>query len=61
MRRLVRFTLVALGTLAALGAGLYAIVRPPAPLALPAQGLVLEGVTLIRPGEAREESAPELA
>ena len=55
MRRLVRFALFALGTAAALGAGLYAILRPPAPLALPAQGVVLEGVTLIRPGEGREE------
>jgi imidazolonepropionase-like amidohydrolase len=40
--------------LAALGAGLYAIVAPPAPLALPPQGVVLDDVTLIRPGEGRE-------
>lgn len=52
--RLVRFTLFALLALAALGAGLHAIVAPPAPLALPAQGVVLDDVTLIRPGEGRE-------
>ena len=55
MRRLLRFALVALLALAALGAGLYAIVTPPAPLALPPQGVVLDDVTLIRPGEGREE------
>jgi imidazolonepropionase-like amidohydrolase len=55
VRRLTRILLLVLGTVAALGAGLYAIVRPPAPLSLPAQGVVLDGVTLLRPGEGREE------
>src|SRR5512145_3521287 len=54
MRRLVRVTLFALLALAALGAGLYAIVAPPAPLALPPQGVTLDDVTVIRPGEGRE-------
>lgn len=54
MRRLVRIASFLALAAVALGAGLYAIVQPPAPLALPAQGVVLEGVTLIRPGEGRE-------
>ena len=49
--RIVSFLAIAA---AALGLGLYAIVQPPAPLALPEQGVVLDGVTLIRPGEGRE-------
>jgi len=54
VRRLVRLLLFALLALAALGAGLYAIVAPPAPLALPAQGVVLDDVTVVRPGAGRE-------
>lgn len=56
MRTLVRLALLLVLVLAALGAGLYAVVRPPAPLALPERGVVLDGVTLIRPGEGREEN-----
>lgn len=55
MRRLVRFMLFALLAVAALGAGLYSIVAPPAPLVLPPQGVTLDDVTLIRPGQEREE------
>jgi imidazolonepropionase-like amidohydrolase len=55
LRRLARLVLVLVLAAAALGAALYAIVRPPAPLALPEPGAVLDGVTLIRPGEGREE------
>jgi imidazolonepropionase-like amidohydrolase len=51
---LARFALFAFLGLAALGAGIYAIVAPPAPLAPPAQGVVLDDVTLIRPGQGRE-------
>jgi imidazolonepropionase-like amidohydrolase len=55
VRRLVRMLVIVALAAAALGAGLYAIVRPPAPLALPEQGVVLDGVTLLRPGEGRAE------
>ena len=54
MRWLVRIASFLALAAVALGAGLYAIVQPPAPLALPEQGVVLDGVTLIRPGEGRE-------
>jgi imidazolonepropionase-like amidohydrolase len=54
VRRLLRIALVLPLLAGALAAGLYAIVRPPAPLALSAQGVVLDDVTLIRPGEGRE-------
>ena len=56
MRVLVRIGLFGALAAAALGAGLYAIVRPPPPLALPAQGVVLDGVTLLQPGEGRAEN-----
>lgn len=55
MRRLVRLVVFLALAAAALGAGLYAIVRPPAPLPLPEQDVVLDGVTLLRPGEGRAE------
>jgi hypothetical protein len=55
VRALARIVLFVLLAFAALGAGLYAIVRPPASLGLPAQGVVLDGVTVLRPGEGREE------
>jgi hypothetical protein len=54
LRRLLRIVSFLAVAAAALGAGVYAIVQPPAPLVLPEQGVVLEGVTLLRPGEGRE-------
>jgi imidazolonepropionase-like amidohydrolase len=55
VRWLARLLLSAALALAALGAAVWWILRPPAPLALPEQGAVLDDVTLIRPGEGREE------
>jgi cytosine/adenosine deaminase-related metal-dependent hydrolase len=54
MRTLARLALFLVLAVAALAAGLYAVVRPPGALALPERGAVLDGVTLIRPGEGRE-------
>jgi len=55
VRTVFRLSLVVVAAAVALVAGLYAIVRPPPPLALPPQGVTLDDVTLIRPGEGREE------
>jgi hypothetical protein len=49
---------VALGLVAlaiSLVAGLYFLVSPPAPLALPPQGATLDGVTVVEPGRGRAE------
>ena len=49
--------LVALAVLvAALGAALYLVIRPPAPLPLPERGATLDGVTLVEPGLGRHEN-----
>ncbi len=54
MRRFGKLVLAVAIALAALGAGLAFVLLPPAPLALPPQGVTLDDVTLIRPGEGRE-------
>ena len=55
--RLVLRVAVGIAALAALLAlAVWAIVRPPAPLALPEPGAVLEGVTLVEPGVSRRAS-----
>jgi hypothetical protein len=53
MRIVVRLLVVLLVLLAASALAIYAIVWPPAPLALPAPGAVLDGVTVIEPGASR--------
>lgn len=37
------------------GGGIYLILKPPAPLPLPPQEVVLDDVTVVRPGDGREE------
>ena len=56
MRVLFRVLLAVAGSLAIVALAVWAVLRPPAPLALPEPGGVLEGVTLVEPGVARRES-----
>jgi imidazolonepropionase-like amidohydrolase len=53
MRMLLRLALGALAGAAVLAFAAWWIVTPPAPAPLPAQGAVLDGVTLVEPGAAR--------
>lgn len=53
MRLVVRLGVGVIATLAVLAAVVWWILRPPAPLALPAAGATLDGVTLVEPGASR--------
>lgn len=53
MRWVLRGVLGSVLLMACAAATAYFVVQPPAPLALPAQGVVLDGVTLIEPGVSR--------
>lgn len=55
MTTIVRVLLALAAFLAVAGAILFAALRPPAPLALPGQGVTLDGVTVIEPGRGRAE------
>jgi imidazolonepropionase-like amidohydrolase len=57
MRIALRFGLGLLGLLAVLALAIWGIVRPPAPLALPERGALLDDVTLIEPGAGRRSGA----
>ena len=54
MRIVVRLIIGLIVVIAAAALAIYAIVWPPAPLALPEPGAVLDGVTLIEPGATRQ-------
>jgi hypothetical protein len=56
VRIVLRVSVAVAALVALLALAIWAIVRPPAPLALPAQGAVLEGVTLVEPGGFRRAS-----
>jgi len=53
MRWLLRGVLVSLVLVGCAAAAGYFIIQPPPPMPLPAQGVVLDGVTLIEPGVSR--------
>ena len=56
MRIVLRVSVAIAALVALLALAIWAIVRPPAPLALPEPGAVLEGVTLVEPGGFRRAS-----
>jgi cytosine/adenosine deaminase-related metal-dependent hydrolase len=53
MRRWLRLLVIVVGLLAVAALAVWRALAPPAPLQLPAQGLVLSDVTLVEPGRAR--------
>lgn len=55
MKAIVRVALALAALLAVGGAILFATLRAPAPLAIPPQGVILDGVTVIEPGRGRSE------
>jgi imidazolonepropionase-like amidohydrolase len=56
VRILLRVSVGIAALVALLAVAVWTIVRPPAPLALPEPGAVLEGVTLVEPGVSRRAS-----
>jgi hypothetical protein len=56
VRIVLRVSVSVAALVALLALAIWAIVRPPAPLALPEPGAVLEGVTLVEPGGFRRAS-----